>query len=920
MRKLAILILFFISATLVFSQQEEITVDKNYNSQSFTEFAKDIELTKNIRFFFASQWVDSILIIQNTTPSSLNKILSESFQRSNLSFHIEGNTVIITNNYKISETLPSWMGGSGDKKTIAEIDESSFMNFGKSKEDDENFFKNGSAVIGDPSKRNLAGNVDIAGQIREEETGEPIIGAVVFFQGIDKGTVTDNNGYFLINVPRGQYDVLFKYVGRKDRNMKVTVNDGGTLNLNLEEQIVQLRDVVITADKEHNVRGLEVGLMKLDIKTVKQIPTSLGEPDIIKTAILLPGVQTVGEGASGFNVRGGSTDQNLILIDGSPIYNSSHLFGFFSVFNSDVIKDFRLYKSGVPANYGGRISSVFDVSIKNGNRKKYSVSGGISPITGKLTVEGPIIKDKVSFVVSGRSTYSDWILKQLNDPQLKNSNAYFWDLNAKVSAEINSKNTLNISGYHSRDNFSLNSDTTYNYQNSNASVSWKHSFSKKLYSTVTGIYSNYMYEMNSYKNPYSAFNQSFSINHKEAKLDFAYFPHHKHKLTFGGNSIFYSLNPGIKEPGSTDSEVLYKKIDREQAVESAFYVNDEYRITGSLSLNLGVRYSMYHKLGPGTVYDYRTDATREIGNRIDSTTYGSNKVMSQFGGPEFRFSARYQLGLVNSVKVSYNKMYQYIHMMTNTTAVSPVDIWKLSDNYIPPQMGNQFALGYYHNFKDNTIEASIELYYKDIDNLIEYKGGAELQMNDALETDVLSGQGRAYGAELLIKKKYGRLNGWIGYTFSRSLIKVSGEFSKETINQGEFFPTNYDKPHDLTIVSNYKFSRRFSITNNFTYSTGRPITYPVAKYRYDRRELLHFSNRNEYRVPDYFRWDLSINIDGNLKSEKVADSMWSFSIYNLTGRKNVYSIYFKSEGGQIQGYKLSIFAQPIFTVTYNFKF
>ncbi len=920
MRKLIIIFFQFIFVSLLFSQQQEIIVHSNYNNISFSEFVKNIEGTNNLRFFYAHHWVDSVMIIQDKTPSTLSKILSESFRNSKLSFHIEGNTVIVTNNYKISESLPAWLGSSEEKNNLAEIDENSFLSFGKSEEDVENFFENGTAVIGDPSKRNVAGNVQIAGQIREDNTGEPIIGAVVFFKGIDKGTVTDYNGYFLINVPRGEYNVLFKYVGRKDRDVKVTVNDGGTLNLNLEEQIVQLRDVVITADKEHNVRGMEVGLMKLDIKTVKQIPTSLGEADIVKTAILLPGVQTVGEGASGFNVRGGSTDQNLILIDGSPIYNSSHLFGFFSVFNSDVIKDFRLYKSSVPANYGGRLSSVFDVAVKSGNRKKYSVSGGISPITGKLTVEGPIIKDKVSFLISGRSTYSDWILKKLNDPQLKNSNANFWDLNAKVSAEINSKNILNISGYYSRDNFSLNSDTTYNYRNTNATVSWKHSYSKKLYSTFSGIYSNYMYDMNSYRNPYSAFNQSFSIDHKEAKLDLAYFPHYKHKLTFGVNSILYRLNPGTKEPGTQESEISFQKIDSEQGVESAIYMNDEYRVTGNLSLNLGIRYSMFHKLGPGTVYNYRETATKEIAQRTDSIKYSSNQVMSQFGGPEFRFSARYQIGLVNSVKFSYNKMYQYIHMMSNTTAISPVDIWKLSDNYIPPQMGHQFAVGYYHNFKENTIETSVELYYKDIDNLIEYKGGAELQMNEALETDVLSGKGKAFGAELLLKKKYGRLNGWIAYTFSRSLIKVNGDFSKETINQGNFFSTNYDKPHDLTIVSNYKFSRRFSVTNNFTYSTGRPITYPVAKYQYDGRELLHFSNRNEYRVPDYFRWDLSINIDGNLKSKKIADSMWSFSVYNLTGRRNVYSIYFKSEGGEIQGYKLSIFAQPIFTVTYNFKF
>lgn len=496
-----------------------------------------------------------------------------------------------------------------------------------------------------------------------------------------------------------------------------------------------------------------------------------------------------------------------------------------------------LYKGGIPAQYGSRLSSVFDVTVKNGNKNKISGKGGISPITGRLALEGPLFNKKGSFVIAGRSTYSDWILKKIDKPAIKNSNASFYDLNAKITYDLNERNSISRSFYLSSDYFKLNSDTFFNYNNINASISWKRTFTNKLYVIYSGIYSNYKYDIGSNSNPFNGFDLSYNIDYKELKADFSYFPNMNHTISFGASVI------------------------------------------------------------------------------------NTNKLIKPWGGPEYRISMRYKTGVYSSLKFTYNRSLQYLHMMSNSMAISPTDIWKMSNTYLPPQKGNQVALGFYRNFNKNLFETSVEVYYKTIRDLIEYKAGTEFLLNEHLETDIINGNGKAYGIEFLIRKKYGKLNGWLSYTYASTKIKVDGKYLEEKINHGEEFPADYDKPHDVTLVSNYKFSRRISVSSNVTYSTGKPITMPVAKYWYKGRELVHYSARNEYRVPDYFRWDFSVNLEGNLKINKLAHSSLSLSVFNVTGRDNVYSIFFISdEENQIQAYKLSIFAQPVFTVAYNFEF
>jgi hypothetical protein len=503
---------------------------------------------------------------------------------------------------------------------------------------------------------------------------------------------------------------------------------------------------------------------------------------------------------------------------------------------------------------------------------------------------------------------------------LNQSKASFYDITANINHKINDNNSLILSGYLSQDQFKLASDTAYSYSDRNASIKWKHVFSPQFYSTVTGAASQYTYGINSVRNPVDAFNMNFLIRQYSAKADFNYFLNSKHGLTAGISATRYHLEPGNMQPDGQESIVEPNVVPTEQGLETAAYIGDNYEVNPKLSIYLGVRYSMYQFLGPKNVYQYTEGAPRTQNNIIDSVSYGSGKAISNYHGLEPRFSARYIVSPSSSVKLSYNRMRQYIQMLSNTTAITPTDIWKLSDPYIKPQIGDQYSLGYYKNLKGNTIELSVETYYKIMSNTADYKNGAVLLMSHHLETEVLNARGKAYGLEFLIKKTSGKLNGWISYTYSRSFLQTKTDFTSETINRGEWYRSNYDKPHAVNFIGNYKFSRRVNLSLNIIYSTGRPITLPVAKYILDGVPRVFYSDRNQYRIPDYFRTDFSINVEGNHKIRKLAHSSWSFAIYNLTGRNNAYSIFFVAHEGLIRGYKLSVFAQPIPTITYNFKF
>ena len=674
---------------------------------------------------------------------------------------------------------------------------------------------------------NLKGTANLAGYVRNAKSGEGIIGASIYNSDTKTGIATDQFGYFSLTLPRGRQTLVIKGLGMKDTRRKIILYSDGKLNIEMQEQVTSLKEVKISAEKVANVRSVEMGVNKLDIKSIKQIPTAFGEADVLRVVLTLPGVQSVGEATTGFNVRGGSADQNLILLNDATIYNPSHFFGFFSAFNPDIVKNIELYKSTIPEKYGGRLSSVLDVTDREGNKKNFAGTAGIGLLTSRLNIEGPIIKDKTSFIFGARTTYSDWLLSLLPEAY-KHSSASFYDGNLDISHQIDEKNNIYITTYFSQDKFRLNSDTSYSYSNRNANIKWKHNFNNKLYSVLmTGI-DDYQYDVSSTANPVNAYKLNFAVKQYDLKADFNYYLNPKNTINFGLSGINYHLNPGDNEPNNAKSLVLPDQIPLEQALESALYLGDKYDVTPKLSLSAGIRYSLYAYLGPQTVDHYAANLPKESVNIVDSTSYGNNKVINTYGGPEIRLSARYTLGDNTSVKASYNTLRQYIHLLSNTTAISPTDTYKLSDPNIKPQFGKQASLGLYHNNEANTIEMSVEGYYKWISDYLDYKSGATLILNQHIEQDVLETQGKAYGVEFLIKKTAGKLNGWISYTYSRTFLRQNDPSAGELINGGAYYPANYDKPHSANFTGNYRFSQRFSISLDVIYSTGRPITYPIS--------------------------------------------------------------------------------------------
>ena len=903
-------------------QNADFIVTGKYENTPFDLFVKDIERQVPVTFMYHQQMVDSFFVSAIFNNESLNRGLNRVLSQSDLSFFInDNNQVILTEGYEVVADLPfNFFDRSGEEISTTDVQVLDFLENEEKKAVLQKTLENTLIVIGRKTNTVNGEYTNLAGHLRDSNTGEPLIGALVYIENPRIGVATDAFGYYSITIPKGKHDLLLKCIGYKDTKRPIILYEEGKLDLEMLEEVIPLKEVIIESEKDINIAGMQMGHDKLDAQAMKNVPPILGEVDVLRIALTLPGVQTVGEGANGINVRGGTADQNLMLINDAPIYNPTHFFGFFSSFNPDVIKSVELLKGGIPAQYGGRISSVFEVLTKEGNNKKFVGSGGVSPVTARLALEGPIIKDKASYIIGGRTTYSNWILEQIPNPAIKNSKASFYDLYGKISYDINEKNTIYAAGYYSDDEFSFNSDTTYSYSNQNASLQWKHIFSNKLYGVFSGVYSGYSYDVFSLKNEVNAFDMDYSIKNYSGKVDFSYFPNSNHKIDFGMSSIYYDLEPGSLVPKGGASLINEILLENEQGLESAIYLGDKYDISQKLSIYLGLRYSMYHYLGPKTINEYLPGGPIEEGTKTGETTYRTNEVIQTYHGPEIRLSARYSVGEESSLKLSFNRMRQYIHMLSNTTSISPTDIWKLSDTNVKPQIGDQISLGYYKNFKNNTIEGSLEGYYKTIENLLDFKSGAQLVLNDKIETDIVGGLGRSYGLEFLLKKKTGKLNGWFSYTYSRALIKIDSEYISENINNGEYYPASYDKPHSVNLLANWKFSRRFSISTNMAYSTGRPITFPVAKYTFGGNERLHYSNRNQYRIPDYFRLDLSINVEGNHKIKKLNHSSWTFAIYNLTGRDNAYSIYFVSKDGDVKGYKLSIFAEAIPTITYNFRF
>ncbi|WP_028664202.1 TonB-dependent receptor [Runella zeae] len=760
----------------------------------------------------------------------------------------------------------------------------------------------------------------ISGYIKDATNGESLIGVSVYVREIGNGTVANDYGYYALSLPSGSYTLIFNYLGYEKVEKKIDLKNDLKLNIELKDESLKLQEVVVKTTKEdENVKSIEMSVNKVEMKTIRQMPALLGEVDIVRSIQLLPGVTSVGEGASGFNVRGGNIDQNLVLLDEAPVFNSSHLFGFFSVFNPDAIKDVKLIKGGIPAQYGGRTSSILDVRLKEGNAKTREINGGIGTIFSRLSYEQPFAKGKGSFIVAGRRSYIDVLAKPFLSGDLKNSRFYFYDLTAKANYRINDKNTIYASGYFGRDVFGA--DFGFDWGNQTATARWNHLFNDKLFLNATTFYSNYDYGLESDRNNTNTSGDKFKWNSNiqtwSIKPDFTYYLTPNNTITFGGQYINYTSRPGTALALSSGEERTIT-LDTRYADESALYIGNEQKINNWLSFQYGIRYSYFRNLGPGTSFEFLEVEKGERKIPISENKYETG-VINTYGNWEPRFSAKIEVSPAASIKVSYNRTAQYLHLLSNTAASSPLDVWTLSSKIIKPQIADQVALGWFQNLQDNMYEASLEIYYKDLQNQIDYVRNSDLLLNRYLEGDLLFGNGRAYGTEFYIKKNRGKLTGWLSYTLARTERKIEG------INRNDWFPARFDKTHNLSVVGLYQLNDRWSFSTNFAFNTGTPATFPTNRFEWGEWALPHNVNdsRNAARIPSYHRLDIGATLKSKKKLFGKGQGEWVFSVYNVYNRRNPFSTYLRQNEDnnlQTEAVRYSIIGSVVPAVTYNFKF
>jgi len=769
----------------------------------------------------------------------------------------------------------------------------------------------------------------ISGYIKDEATGEVLIGSTVFIEELSAGGQSNVYGFYSVTLPAGKYTLIYRYIGYVTKKVEIDLVKNESINVELASEDVQLEEIVIRGTPEdQNVTSTEMSTVELDIKTIRKIPAFLGEVDVIKSIQLLPGVSTVGEGASGFNVRGGSVGQNLVLLDEAPVYNSSHLLGFFSVFNPDAVKDVKLYKGGIPARYGGRISSILDIRMKDGNAKEFGVEGGIGTIFSRIAVEGPTVKDKGSFILAGRRSYIDVLAKPFTDVLSDGAQLNFYDLTFKTNYKFNQNNTVFFSGYLGRDKFLFDANQGFSWGNRTATIRWNHLFGDRLFSNFTTFFSDYDYALAFGENEFDKFEWNSRIRTMNFKPEFTYFINSSNELIFGGDLIYYKFNPA-NAVGVSNGESVDISLEKKYGLESALFIGNETKFSEMISAQYGLRLSNFQYLGPGNVYEWETIEPGERKQLVSATRAERHETIATYTNLEPRASVKIQTGPKTSIKMSYNRMSQYIHLISNTTASNPLDVWRPSTNNIEPQIGDQYALGVFKNFgANNDYEFSVEGYYRDTQNQIEYIDGADILINEFLEADLLSGSGRAMGLEFYLKKNTGKLNGWVSYTLGKTELRVDG------INSNEWYPTRFDQRHNLKVVGYYELTPRWTLSANFTYLSGTPTTFPTD--RFEQQDYLIPYNaedsRNNVRIPNFHRLDVSATLQGkkyrkNGKLRKNQD-YWVFGFYNLYARKNPFSIYFSQgtdrpvTGSPIETFatQVSIVGSIIPAISYNFNF
>ncbi|WP_282080230.1 TonB-dependent receptor [Aquimarina algiphila] len=918
---LGLIFLMYIQTQSISAQQKDSLLTLSFKNTDVLSVIHLIEEQTDYHFYFIDSWLKEYNDVSGDYKNeSIINVLNGLFENTIINFFIiENDKIILTPNSIIYDKVPDGFFGRDSivtytENTIGKTKSSSsvFANAKKSKKN-----KIETIRIGKANADNTKQKFVLSGYVKNRQTGNPLSNIFINLNGV--AVATNSKGFYETELNTGLNILEVKVLAMENVRKRIIMYNDGQYDIILNEGIEQLDEVVLQTKTYNNVDEV-VTKTKIDVKESKNIPLALGERDVLKVATTLPGITTAGEGALGYNVRGGKSDQNLILLDDAVIYNPQHFFGIFSALNPFALGDVNIYKNNIPAAYGGRLSSVFDLTTKDASVEEFKGEASIGPVTGNVLLETPIIKGKSGLMVGGRVAYANWILDALDEESLKNSEASFYDIIAKYNHRFSENSKIEATAYISRDDFSITSDSLYVYNNRALSLKWNYRFNDKHAAKLSLSNSRYDFDIEFDGDTNTDFDIGYSIDEKDIKLQLKYLYNDNIKFDYGVSSKLYTVNPGSIQPTGTESIITPLRLDEERGLESAIFLASEIDITKNFTLDTGIRYSIFNALGKATQNVFQEGVPRSLETIRETISYDENEVIKTYGGPELRISGRYLLNEDLSIKASYNKTYQFIHTLSNNTTVSPIDTWKLSDLNIKPQSSQQYSLGVYKNMRERAYELSLEGFYKFSKNILDFKTGAEILLNENIETEVLQGKGRAYGVEFLLKKQKGKLYGWLGYTYSRSFIQLESEFREEQVNRGDFFPSNFDKPHDFSVVLNYKFTKRFSLATNFVYQTGRPVTFPIGSFRFDGADFSVFSERNKFRIPDYYRLDLGFNIEGNHKLNKLSHSFWTISIYNVLGRNNPFSVFFVTEDGKVKGLQSSIFSIPVPSITYNFKF
>lgn len=898
--RILLLFFFFILLNgLAFAQKvNTIQLNESFHNQPLKEFLTTLQEKYGIKVFYKESWIEPYSINKTFQNTPLIQALNNVFYEHDLTYSIFQDDAIVVFR-RIADT--------------------------RSRFDDQSQLM----IIGNPMNVGRYKTARLKGRVLDGKTGEPLAGAVVYNNKLEKGSTTNRNGDFEFDLPTGEHQLQFSFVGFENTNLKIKLIEDGFAEFEIFEESHNIEEVTVMG-KETDLPRAQMSMVQMTSSELKQLPALMGEVDVLKGLAMQAGVQTVSELSSGFNVRGGNTDQNLILINGSPVFNSSHLFGFLSLINPDVVEDVRLFKGGMPVRLGERVASVLEVDFKEGNDETIRVYGGIGLINSRLTFEGPLTKNKkLTFIAGGRSSYTNWILKKIPDLNLTQSVTHFYDLSGKLTYKFNQHNKVSAMGYLSNDEFSTSSQSVTQYGSRLGNFKLNSRFSEKLYGDLEISHSEYSYRLTDYANekPPESYYLDNMFKYSSAGYLFKWHATPRHNSEAGFKAIYNQISPGEITPVNDITVIEHRILNDEKTFEWAAFIGDEFEILPEFSIVAGIRYTRFINIGTPVVYIYDVNKPMTPDNVIDELNFASNEVSATYGGFEPRFSFNYDFDINTSVKFSYQRTRQYVFQLSNNAVISPAETWKTADYHLKPLISDQIAVGVENNTWLKDIDFSAEIYYKHLQNLIEYKNGAQLIMNENIETALIPTQGYSYGIELSAKKATGRLTGYASYVYSRTMRKNTSNFDEDNFWRGDYYPSIYDKPHDFSLTSTYHISRRWRFSGNFVFVSGRPVTLPEMKYSFAGERLVYYSERNKYRMPPYHRVDLSITFDENLRKKRMWKGSWTFSIYNVYGRNNPYSVYYKKsipgESNNYQRYslyKLSVIGIPVPSLTYNFTF